>query len=131
MRFIFFLSIYPVVPASFNEDFLHPISLMPLSQIDWLYMCGSIPGLPHPFLVCLYANTICLDCYRFLIHLKIRYCWFSNLSLLLKDDFGHCSPLDVYINFGINSSIYSKKFVEILIGIILNLQIKLGRGRKI
>ena len=69
-------------------------------------------------------------CCRFLIHLEIRYCGFPNLSLLFEDYSGHSSLLLFYINFRINLSIYTKRFVAILIGIMLNLWVKLGRGKK-
>lgn len=62
-----------------------------------LYILSVYMPIPHS-----------LDYCRFLIHLEIRYCGFSNFALLLKDYFGHSSPLHFYMDFRINLS-YSTK----------------------
>lgn len=110
----------------------HFIAFALLSKMSWLYVCRSISGVSI-----LFCGSTCLYFYQYhtvliaLIYTVVK--WGSASSLTFSFSFNievaHLRILPLCINFGISLSIspHKKNLARILIGIVLNLQIKLGR----
>ena len=95
----------PVLRAPFAKDtvfFFHWILFLALSKISWLYICGSMSGLPilfHLSVSVFVPAPYCLNDYSFVIEVKVWDCDASCFGFLFQNYFGYSGSFVVPYKF--------------------------------
>lgn len=111
-----------------RPSFLPWIASILLSEVGWLHLPGSVSGpffLSSTDLCVLSPISHCLDYCSFIGSLEVE--WYQSSDFVLKYCAGYSGSFFLPIYFRINLSISTKYLAGVFIGIVLNLQIKLGK----
>lgn len=133
LSFLFFWYGHPVVPAPFVEkavlSLLYCLCSFIKNQLPvfvWVYF-WTLCCFPFLYVFTLLSVPCCIDYYSFLVSLELGYCEFSNFILFHQYCVGCSGSFSLHTNFRISLWISTKWLTVILVGIVLNLWIKLER----